>query len=134
MGEITINEGNAEKALRVKKSILDKYSNNDEELENLETSLDYDFDQDFRLLYLKLGYYARAICDVAEKKSNDNHIRRKLAMNLAKNDGRILLSLVIQECSDRDWEFKQSHFEAFQNLRAREASENMHESAISPGM
>ena len=58
----------------------------------------------FKKLYQRLIEYVESVCDEAETMCHENTARRRLAFNIAENDGQILEHLVKKECKIRGWE------------------------------
>jgi len=55
-------------------------------------------------LFQQLLSYVDSVCDEAEGSCNDNEARRRLALNIAESNSRIIERLVIKECDNREWE------------------------------
>lgn len=55
-------------------------------------------------LFQRLLSYVDSVCDEAERSCNDDASRRRLALNIAESDSRIMERLVTKECDNRDWE------------------------------
>ena len=55
-------------------------------------------------LFQKLQSYIDSVCDETERSCNDDASRRRLALNIAESDSRIIERLVTKECDNRDWE------------------------------
>ena len=66
-------------------------------------------------LFQQLLSYVDSVCDEAEKSCNDDEARRRLALNIAESDSRIIERLVTKECDNREWE----DLEEIQSNRSR---------------
>ena len=55
-------------------------------------------------LFQQLLSYVDSVCDEAERSCNDDASRRRLALNIAESDSRIMERLVTKECDNRGWE------------------------------
>lgn len=54
-------------------------------------------------LFQQLLGYVDSVCDEAERSCNDDASRRRLALNFAESDSRILERMVTKECDNRGW-------------------------------
>jgi len=54
-------------------------------------------------LYQQLWKYVDSLCDEVEATSNSEEDMRRLALNIARSDSRIIERLVRKECDDRGW-------------------------------
>lgn len=57
----------------------------------------------FKELYLDLLDYVDSICDTSDEVCYDDSAKRRLALNIAESDGRIMRRLVAKECNNRGW-------------------------------
>lgn len=71
---------------------------------DFEKSDEVTYPVDNKRLYQQLWKYVESLCDEVEATSDTDEGRRRLALNVARSDSRIIERLVRKECDDRGWE------------------------------
>jgi hypothetical protein len=62
-----------------------------------------EIEKEFKELYQQLLHYVESVCNVVEKIAAGSKDHRRIALDIAEADGRVLKQLVMKECDKRGW-------------------------------